>query len=139
MSQLKPLSPAAIPAALARVERYRLLGEPTEAESICHDILSVEPANREALIGLILALTDQFAGELSLVERGAEFGHHLIVGAVLRAILADRRHLPRAKFSDGPFPNIGVFVEILIAEAVEIQPTFLRVTVVASNAILIHD
>jgi hypothetical protein len=72
MSQLKPLSPAAIPAALARVERYRLLGEPTEAESICLDILSVEPANREALIGLILALTDQFAGELSLVERATE-------------------------------------------------------------------
>jgi hypothetical protein len=72
MSQLKPLSPAAIPAALARVERYRLLGEPTEAESICLDILSVEPANREALIGLILALTDQFAGELSLVDRATE-------------------------------------------------------------------
>jgi hypothetical protein len=69
MSQLKPLSPAAIPGALARVERYRLLGEPGEAESICLDILAVEPANREALIGLILALTDQFAGELGLVDR----------------------------------------------------------------------
>jgi hypothetical protein len=72
MSELKPLSPAAIPGALARVERYRLLGEPGEAESICLDILTVEPGNREALIGLILALTDQFAGELSRVERATE-------------------------------------------------------------------
>jgi hypothetical protein len=72
MSQLKPLSMAAIPGALAKVERYRLLGEPGEAESICLDILNVEPGNREALIGLILALTDQFAGELSRVDRATE-------------------------------------------------------------------
>jgi hypothetical protein len=72
MTQLKPLSPAAIPGALAKVERYRLLGEPGEAESICLDILSVDPGNREALIGLILALTDQFAGELSRVNRATE-------------------------------------------------------------------
>jgi hypothetical protein len=72
MTQLKPLSTAAIPGALAKVERYRLLGEPGEAESICLDILSVDPGNREALIGLILALTDQFAGELSRVNRATE-------------------------------------------------------------------
>ncbi|HEY7450620.1 MAG TPA: hypothetical protein VH702_20855 [Vicinamibacterales bacterium] len=72
MTQLKPLSPAAIPGALAKVERYRLLGEPGEAESICLDILGVDPGNREALIGLILALTDQFAGELSRVNRATE-------------------------------------------------------------------
>ena len=77
MSQLKPLSQAAIPGALARVERYRLLGEPGEAESICLDILAVEPGNREALIGLILALTDQFAGELSLVDRATEIWSEL--------------------------------------------------------------
>jgi len=72
MNQLKPLSPAAIPGALDRVERYRLLGEPGEAESICLDILAVEPTNREALVGLILSLTDQFAGELSQVQRATE-------------------------------------------------------------------
>jgi hypothetical protein len=36
-----------------------LLNEPEEAESICRDILAVAPSNHQALITLILALTDQ--------------------------------------------------------------------------------
>jgi hypothetical protein len=58
--ELKPLSKEGIPGALARVERYRLLNEPEQAESICHDILGAEPENQEALRSLLLALTDQF-------------------------------------------------------------------------------
>ncbi|HUG91831.1 MAG TPA: hypothetical protein VML55_13420, partial [Planctomycetaceae bacterium] len=61
MYQLKPLSPAAIPRALERAERYRLLNEPLEAESICRDVLDIDPGNQQALISLVLALTDQFA------------------------------------------------------------------------------
>jgi hypothetical protein len=61
MFQLKRLSPEAIPAALKKAERYRLLNEPRASESICLDILEVDPANQEALIMLILARTDQFA------------------------------------------------------------------------------
>jgi hypothetical protein len=61
MLGLKPLSKEAIPAALARVERYRLLNEPEQAESICLDILRTEPGNQQAIVALILALTDQFA------------------------------------------------------------------------------
>ena len=64
MFHLKPLSKDAIPAALAKAERYRLLNEPGEAESICLDVLQIEPGNEEALIMLILALTDQFPQEL---------------------------------------------------------------------------
>ena len=60
MFELKPLSATAVQAALEKAERYRLLNEPTDAESICHDVLDVEPANQAALINLILALTDQF-------------------------------------------------------------------------------
>jgi hypothetical protein len=59
MFALKPISHDSVAGALARVERYRLLGEPGEAESICRDILQVEPGNQAALIDLILALTDQ--------------------------------------------------------------------------------
>src|SRR5712692_4478341 len=59
--ELKKLSKAAIPAALERAERYRLLNEPAQAESICQDILAVEPDNREALVLLILALSDLFS------------------------------------------------------------------------------
>ena len=61
MPELKPLSKEAIPAALARVERYRLLNEPEQAESICLDILRTDPGNQQAIVSLILALTDQFA------------------------------------------------------------------------------
>ena len=54
------ISPASIPRALERAMRYRLLNDPEQAESICLDILEVDPANQEALVTLILALTDQF-------------------------------------------------------------------------------
>ncbi len=64
MYQLKPLSKNALPAALAKADRYRLLNEPGEAESICLDVLQVDPGNQEALVMLILALTDQFPEEL---------------------------------------------------------------------------
>jgi len=60
MFRLKPLSREAIPAALEKAHRYRLLNEPLEAESICRDILEVEPENQEAMVALLLALTDQF-------------------------------------------------------------------------------
>jgi hypothetical protein len=60
MFELKTLSTTAIPAALAQAERYRLLNEPAEAESICLDILRIDPDHQDALITLVLALTDQF-------------------------------------------------------------------------------
>jgi hypothetical protein len=61
MRELKPLSPDAVDAALAKAERYRFLNEPGEAESICLDILAIEPANQTANVLLLLSLTDQFA------------------------------------------------------------------------------
>jgi hypothetical protein len=60
MFQLKSLSREAIPAALEKAHRYRLLNEPLEAESICRDVLEVDPGNQEATVALLLALTDQF-------------------------------------------------------------------------------
>lgn len=57
---LKSISVQSIPEALAKVERYRLLNEPTLAESICLDILAVVPDHQQALISLLLARTDQF-------------------------------------------------------------------------------
>lgn len=60
MSELKPLSKEAIPAALEKAVRYRLLNEPGEAESICLDVLKADPDNQEAIITLLLALTDRF-------------------------------------------------------------------------------
>jgi hypothetical protein len=65
MFDLKPLSPAAIPSALAKAERYRLLNEPGEAESICLDILQIDPDHQDAMVMLLLALTDQFPQDTS--------------------------------------------------------------------------
>ena len=60
MFELKPISREAVPEALAKAERYRLLNEPWQAESICRDILRIEPEHQPALIMLLLSLTDQF-------------------------------------------------------------------------------
>jgi hypothetical protein len=60
MIEERTLPRGAIPAALAKAERYRLLNEPDGAESICRDILAVDPDSEAALICLVLAITDQF-------------------------------------------------------------------------------
>jgi hypothetical protein len=102
MYTLRPISHESVAAALAKAERYRLLAEPTEAESICRDILQIEPENQQALISLILALTDQipqdsqaFANALSSVV--------LLHGAYERAYYAgiawERR--ARARYQRG--------------------------------------
>lgn len=59
MFALKPISQASVPSALAKAERYRLLNEASEAESICRDVLEVDPKHQQARISLVLALTDQ--------------------------------------------------------------------------------
>ena len=69
--ELKTLSPEAVPRALAKAERYRLLNEPGEAESICLDALEVDPDNQEALATLLLALTDQFDADPTSRRRSA--------------------------------------------------------------------
>jgi len=61
MFTVKPISKEGIPDALDKAERYRWLNEPLLAESICRDILKVDPDNKKAIITLLLALTDQFA------------------------------------------------------------------------------
>lgn len=60
MFELKRLSRSAIPSALVKAERYRLLNEPEEAQSICEDVLAADPANFDAVRTCILALTDSF-------------------------------------------------------------------------------
>ena len=69
MPELKPLSRESIPRALEKAERYRLLNEPVDAESICQDVLAVDPQNQQALVMLVLARTDQFGD-----ERGDDVG-----------------------------------------------------------------
>lgn len=73
MFDLKHIAAEAIPAALDKAERYRLLNQPDAAESICEDVLAIEPDNQPALISLLLALTDQFRhGERECVQHALE-------------------------------------------------------------------
>jgi len=71
MFELKPISRDGVPTALKKAERYRLLGEPTAAESICLDVLAVAPENQQAAITLLLAITDQFPDAPAEGERRA--------------------------------------------------------------------
>jgi hypothetical protein len=59
--ELKRISSASIPGALQKAERYRIINDPSSAESICLDVLEVDPRNQEALVTLLLAITDQLA------------------------------------------------------------------------------
>jgi hypothetical protein len=70
---LKPISRASVAAALHKAERYRVINDPSSAESICLDILAVDPENEAALVTLILAITDQFAaGPVAGAHRAQE-------------------------------------------------------------------
>ena len=107
MFELKRLSPAAVPAALEKAHRYRLLNEPTDAESICRDVLAVDPQNQEALVTLTLSLSDQLEERMSAAYEQAlaalsqledEYRRHYYTGILCerRAKAQQRRGGPRA-------------------------------------------
>lgn len=95
MHTLKKLTIESIPSALQKAERYRLLNEPNETESICLDILEVEPKNQEALIMLLLAYTDKFKTELYPAFHKAmnvlEQVHGEYCKAYYRGVICERR------------------------------------------------
>ena len=104
---LKTLSPDAVPRALEKAVRYRLLNEPGEAASICLDVLATDDDNQEAIATLLLALTDQFeddgmaalAEAWDCVERMRdEYAHEYYGGIVWerRARARLRRGMPDA-------------------------------------------
>lgn len=108
--ELKKLSKEAIPAALERAERYRFLSEPAQAESICQDILAVEPDNKQAIALLILALSDQLTDNIvdnldqawSLLPRLEDEYLHAYYQGILferQARLYIRRAAPGSDFS----------------------------------------
>jgi hypothetical protein len=69
--ELKPLSKDNVEPALGKAELYRLLNQPRLAESICLDILDIDPGNQKAIIVLLLALTDQFRQASTKASRHA--------------------------------------------------------------------
>jgi hypothetical protein len=97
MFDLKRLHPDAVPAALAKAERYRFLNEAREAESICRDILAVTPGHVDASKTLILALTDQFIHRLGTVWSEARALADALPDAYSRAYFRGILHERRAK------------------------------------------
>lgn len=66
MFELKSLHKEAVPAALEKAKHYRLLNEPGAAESICLDILQTDSENQEALVTLVLAMSDRLAKDYAV-------------------------------------------------------------------------
>src|SRR5687767_13425621 len=110
MFALKPLTLDAVPAALQKAERYRLLNEPGEAESICLDVLQVDPNNQQARIALLLALTDQFADDGHAYERARTVLSQLggdYERAYYGGMVAERRAKAQAHRQTGA--SVGVY------------------------------
>jgi len=63
--ELKTISKSGVAEALAKAKHYRYLNQAEEAESICRDVVAVDPENQMALRLLGLAITDQFTGAMS--------------------------------------------------------------------------
>jgi hypothetical protein len=109
MRELKALSADAIDAALAKAERYRLLNEPEEAESICLDVIAVDPDNQAAHIMLLLARTDQFGEVPGAHSRAREVLASLHTDydrAYYAGIIAERRakaQIGRGRTSHGAY------------------------------------
>ena len=126
--KLKPISSACINEAISKVELYRYLNEPGEAESICRDILAQEPEHQTALRMLGLAITDQFTGGMS--DRYAEAAHifHSLTSDYERSyysgILQERKAKAQLRAGRPPHTVTTAFEEALrcFEEAEKIRP-----------------
>ena len=65
---LKPIALEAVPQAIEKADRYRVLNDPQLAELICLQVLAVDPDNQHNLRTLILSISDQFANPGSRVS-----------------------------------------------------------------------
>jgi hypothetical protein len=127
--QLKRISTAGIAEAIAKAELYRSLNEPEEAESICRDILSVEPHHQLALRLLGLALTDQFTGSGSDRYGETEGIFQRLQDPYERlyytGILYERRAKAQLRTGRAPGAVLPIFEQALysFAEAEKIRPS----------------
>src|SRR5262252_5865836 len=95
--QLKTISQGGIVEALAKAKHYRYLNQAEEAESICRDILAVDPENQMALRLLGLAITDQFTGATTDRLAEAQGCFEKLTSAYERAYYAGILYERRAK------------------------------------------
>ena len=95
--QLKTISKNGIAEALAKVQHYRYLNQAEEAESICRDVLAVDPENQMALRLLGLTITDQFKGTLTDGFREAQSCFERLSSPYERSYYMGILHERRAK------------------------------------------
>ena len=126
---LKTISKAGIPEAISKAELYRSLNEPEEAESICRDILAVDPEHQLGLRLLGLAITDQFCGDASDRHEEAEELFHRLNERYERlyytGLLHERRAKAQMRVGRAPHTLVPLFAEAMrcFAEAEAIRPT----------------
>ena len=126
--EVKRISTAGIGEAIAKAELYRSLNEPEEAESICRDILTIEPQHQLALRLLGLALTDQFTGQRSDRYHEAEdifrHLHEPYERLYYAGLLYERRAKAMLKAGQPPRSLLAFFDRALrsFAEAERIRP-----------------
>ena len=103
MPEFKTISKEAIPRAIQKAERYRLLNQSWATESICLDVLEIDPTNQQVLVMLLLAITDQFASESGELARRARATLEKLTDPYQRAyyagIIAER--LAHAQLTSG--------------------------------------
>jgi len=126
--KLKSISKAGIAEAIAKVELYRYLNEPEEAESICRDILAIDPRDQLALRLLGLTITDQFVGGSSDRYREAEAAFQKLSELYERlyytGILYERRAKAQLRTGQPPHTVLPLFERALecFGEAEKIRP-----------------
>ena len=127
--KLKSISNAGIAEATAKVELYRYLNEPEEAESICRDILAIDPQHQLALRLLGLSMTDQFAGrssdrqhEVEEIFKGLRDHYEQLY---YTGIIYERRAKAQLQAGQPPHTVLPLFERALkcFGEAENIRPT----------------
>jgi tetratricopeptide (TPR) repeat protein len=126
--ELKRISIRGVTEAIAKAELYRSLSEPEEAESICRDILAIEPQHQLALRLLGLALTDQFTGGSSDHDREAEQSFQKLADRYERfyyaGIACERRAKAQLHTGQPPYTVLPLFEQAMrsFEEAERIRP-----------------
>jgi tetratricopeptide (TPR) repeat protein len=126
--ELKSISTAGITEAIAKAQHYRSLNEPEEAESICRDILAIEPQHQLALRLLGLSVTDQFTGVSSDRDREAEQSFQKLTDRYERlyytGIAYERRAKAQLRTGQPPYTVLPLFEQAMrsFEEAEKIRP-----------------
>jgi hypothetical protein len=126
--ELKSISKAGFPEAISKIELYRYLHEPEEAESICHDILAIEPGHQLALRFLGLAITDQFTGDVNDRHREVEKVFERLTDRYERfyymGLLHERRAKAQLRAGRAPHTVLPLFEEAMrcFTEAEKVRP-----------------